>query len=44
MMANVRNIVAYWTPDPALPEPGKEMNFKYAPVAGRDEEWHHALG
>ncbi len=24
------NIVAYWTPD-QLPEPGKEMNFKYTP-------------
>lgn len=35
------NIVAYWTPD-QLPEPGKEMNFKYTITFSRDEDKLHA--
>ncbi|EHZ1503919.1 glucans biosynthesis protein MdoG, partial [Salmonella enterica] len=35
------NIVAYWTPD-QLPEPGKEMNFKYTLTFSRDEDKLHA--
>lgn len=35
------NIVAYWTPD-QLPEPGKEMNFKYTINFTRDEDKLHA--
>ncbi|STT85756.1 glucans biosynthesis protein G [Klebsiella pneumoniae] len=31
------NIVTYWTPD-QLPEPGKEMNFKYTITFSRDED------
>ena len=34
-------IVAYWTPD-QLPEPGKEMNFKYTITFSRDEDKLHA--
>ncbi len=33
--------VAYWTPD-QLPEPGKEMNFKYTITFSRDEDKLHA--
>ncbi len=35
------NIVTYWTPD-QLPEPGKEMNFKYTITFSRDEDKLHA--
>ncbi|XPE64224.1 glucan biosynthesis protein [Shigella flexneri] len=35
------NIVAYWTPD-QLPEPGKEMKFKYTITFSRDEDKLHA--
>lgn len=40
-MMNHDNIVAYWTPD-QLPEPGKEMNFKYTLTFSRDEDKLHA--
>lgn len=33
--------MTYWTPD-QLPEPGKEMNFKYTITFSRDEDKLHA--
>jgi len=35
------NVVAYWTPE-SLPEPGKEMNFKYRLHFTRDESQLHS--
>jgi periplasmic glucans biosynthesis protein len=35
------NIVAFWTPE-TLPEPGKEMNFKYRLHFSRDENQLHS--